>query len=85
MTRPWAGRSRFDSRHEKGFFSLRYRNQTGSGARPASYPMGARGTLVKRPGREGDFTSYYDTDVKNACSHTFMTSLTKIILRLAKI
>jgi hypothetical protein len=38
-------------------FSPHHRVQTGSGAHPASYPIGTRGSLslgVKRPGREAD-------------------------------
>jgi hypothetical protein len=34
------GRPRFDSRQGQGFFSLRYRFQTGCGTHPASYSMG---------------------------------------------
>jgi hypothetical protein len=40
-----------------GNFSLWDRVQAGSGAHPASYPMGAGGAVslgVKRPGREAD-------------------------------
>jgi hypothetical protein len=40
-------------------FSLHYRVQNDSGAHPASYPMGTRGSFpgVKRPGREAELTS----------------------------
>jgi hypothetical protein len=40
-------------------FSLHYRVQNGSGAHPASYPMGTRALSleVKRPGRETDHSS----------------------------
>jgi hypothetical protein len=39
-----------------GNFSLRHRVQNGSGAHPAFYPMGTRGSFpgIKRPGREAD-------------------------------
>jgi hypothetical protein len=39
-----------------GNFSLHHRVQNGSGAHPASYPMGTRGSFhgVERPGREAD-------------------------------
>jgi hypothetical protein len=39
-----------------GNFSLHYRVQNGSGAHPASYPMGTKGSFsgVKRPKREAD-------------------------------
>jgi hypothetical protein len=41
---------------EAGNFSLHHRVQNGSGAHPASYPMGTRGSFpgAKRPGREPD-------------------------------
>jgi hypothetical protein len=49
-----------------GNFSLRHRVQTGSGAHPASYPMGT-GPLsfgVKRRGQEADHSPPYTTKVK---------------------
>jgi len=40
VNRLQAGRPGFDSLQEQGFVSVRYRVETGSGAYPASYPMG---------------------------------------------
>jgi len=55
-TRLRAGRPGFDFRQRQGFFPIRHRVQTGSGAHPASYQMGTEGSLpeLKRPGREAD-------------------------------
>jgi hypothetical protein len=49
-----------------GNFSLHHRVQNGSGAHPASYPMGTRcySLGVKRPGREADHSPPPSTDVK---------------------
>jgi hypothetical protein len=49
-----------------GNFSLHYRVQNGSGAHPASYPLGTRGSFhgVKRPGREADHSPPSSTEVK---------------------
>jgi hypothetical protein len=49
-------------------FSLHHRVQTGSGAHPASYPMGTRGSFPeeKRPGREADHSPLSSAEVKNA-------------------
>jgi len=48
------------------------RAQTGSGAHPASYPMGTRGLSlgVKRPGRESDHSSPSSAEAKIAWSYT---------------
>jgi hypothetical protein len=56
---------------EDGNFSLHHRVQTGSGAHPASDPMGTRGSFpgVKRPGRDVD-PSPYSAEVKNAWRYT---------------
>jgi hypothetical protein len=46
--------------------------QTGSGAHPASYPMGT-GALspgVKRPSREAEHSSLFSAEVKNGWSYT---------------
>jgi hypothetical protein len=45
---------------------------TDSGAHPASYPMGTRGSFpgVKRPGREADHSPPYSAEVKNVWSYT---------------
>jgi hypothetical protein len=50
-----------------GNFSLHHRFQNGSGAHPASYPMGAR---VSFPGREADHTPPFSAEVKNARKYT---------------
>jgi hypothetical protein len=57
---------------EAGNFSLHHRVQNGSGAHPASYPMGARGSFpgVKRPGREADHSPPTSAEVKNVLSYT---------------
>jgi hypothetical protein len=49
-----------------GNFSLYHRVQNGSGAHPASYPMGNRGSFrgVKQPGREADHSPPSSTEVK---------------------
>jgi hypothetical protein len=50
-----------------GNFSLHHRVQTGSGVRPASYPMGTRGSL---PGGEADHSPPSGAKVKNTWSYT---------------
>jgi hypothetical protein len=49
-----------------GNFSLHHRVQNGSGAHPASYPMGTGGFSleVKRPRREADHSPPSSTEVK---------------------
>jgi hypothetical protein len=49
-----------------GNFSIHHRVQNGSGAHPASYPMGIRGSFpgVKRPGREADHSPPSSAEVK---------------------
>jgi hypothetical protein len=50
-----------------GNFSLHHHVQNGSGAHPASYPMGTRGFFpgeVKRPGREADHSPPSSAEVK---------------------
>jgi len=56
----------------KGFFSLPHRIQTGSGAHPASHPMGTGDSFpgVKRTGREADRSPPSSAGVKNAWSYT---------------
>jgi hypothetical protein len=51
-----------------GNFSLQHPVQNSSGARPASYLMGTRGSSpgVKRPGRETDYSPPSSAEVKNA-------------------
>jgi hypothetical protein len=55
-----------------GNFFIHHRVQTGSGAHPASYPMGTRGSFpgVKRPGHEADHSSPYSAEVTNAWGYT---------------
>jgi hypothetical protein len=56
-----------------GNFSLHHRVQNGSGAHPASYPMGTRGSFpgwVKRKGRDVDHLPPPSAEVKNAWSYT---------------
>jgi hypothetical protein len=48
-----------------GFFSLRNRGQTGSGAHPASYPMGT-GKCYCGGGHEADHSPQSGAEVKNA-------------------
>jgi hypothetical protein len=49
-----------------GNFSLHHRVQDGSGAHPASYPMGIRALSVgvKRPGSEADHSPPSSAEVK---------------------
>jgi hypothetical protein len=60
----------FDSQRGLGIFH--HRVQSGSGAHPASYPMGTRGSFpgVKPPGREADHSPPSSAGVKNAWSYT---------------
>jgi hypothetical protein len=55
-----------------GNVSLHYRVPNDSGAHPASYPMGTRGSFpgAKRPDREADHSSPSSAGVKNAWSYT---------------
>jgi len=52
--------------------SYRHRIQTGSEARPASYPMGTGDTVLglQRPGREADHSTSSSAEVKSAWSYT---------------
>jgi hypothetical protein len=56
-----------------GKFSLHHRVQNGSGAHPASYPMGTRGFSlgVKRPGREADHSPPSSAEVKE-CAELYL-------------
>jgi len=49
-------------------FFLHHRVQTGSGAYPAPYPMGTRGSF---PGREADHSPPCGAEVKNAWKYTY--------------
>jgi hypothetical protein len=53
-------------------FSLHHRVHNGSGAHPASYSVGTRGSFpgVKCPGREADHSPPSSAQVKNACNCT---------------
>jgi hypothetical protein len=56
-----------DSRPGTGNFSLHHHVQKGSGAHPASYPMGTRGGFslgIKRPGRGADHSPQSSAEVK---------------------
>jgi hypothetical protein len=55
-----------------GNFSLHHCLQNGSGAHPASYPMGIRSSSlgVKWPGREADHSPPSSAEVKNEWSYT---------------
>jgi hypothetical protein len=58
--------SRFRFPAGAGNFSLHHRVQNGSGAHPASYPIGTRGCFpgVKLPGREADHSPPSSAEVK---------------------
>jgi hypothetical protein len=55
-----------------GNFSFHHRVQNGSGAYPATYPMGTRGSFpgVKQPWCEADHSPLSSAEVKNAWSYT---------------
>jgi hypothetical protein len=58
-----------------GNFSLHHRVQNVSGAHPASYPMGTRGSFpgVKRPEREADYSPPSSAEVK-VCVEIYLHS-----------
>jgi hypothetical protein len=58
-----------------GNFSLHHRVQNGSGAHPASYPIGTRGSflVVKRPGRDADHSLPSTAEVKE-CVELYLHS-----------
>jgi hypothetical protein len=58
--------SRFRFPAGAGNFSLHHRVQNGSGAHPASYSVGTRGSFpgVKRPGREADYSHPSSAEAK---------------------
>jgi hypothetical protein len=60
----WGSRVRFPA--GTGNFPLHHRVQNGSGAHPASYPMGSRGSVpgVKWLGREADHSPPSGAEVK---------------------
>jgi hypothetical protein len=63
--------SEFESRWGQEF-SLLHVVQTGSGAHPASYPMGTGGSFpgVKRQGREADHSPSTSAEVKEMWIYT---------------
>jgi hypothetical protein len=66
-------RVRFPAGGGVGNFSLHHHCvQNGSGAHPAFYPMGTRGSFPggKRPWREADYSPPSSAEVKNAWSYT---------------
>jgi hypothetical protein len=60
----WTARVRFPERQN---FNLLYSVQAGSGARPASYPMGTGGDFpgVERPRSEADHSPPSNAEIKN--------------------
>jgi hypothetical protein len=60
-----------------GFSSLRRLVQTGSGAHPASYPLGTDGYYsgVKRPGLEADHSTASNAEVKNVWAYTLNNTI----------
>jgi hypothetical protein len=69
-----------------GNFSPHHCVQTGSGAHPASYPMGTRDSFpgVKRPEREADQSLPSSAEVKNAWSYTSTPQYAFTVLCLIK-
>jgi hypothetical protein len=69
-----------------GNFSLHHRVQTGSGAHPASYPMGSRGSFpgVKRPGSEADNSPPSSSEVKK-CMELYLHSQIRLQWRGAQL
>jgi hypothetical protein len=67
----------FSTGVEKSFFHFRRHDQTSSGSRPISYPVGTRGFSpeIKRPEHDTDHPHPSSTEVKNACSYNFSTPI----------
>jgi hypothetical protein len=67
-----AGLPEFRDQAGAGNFPLCHRVQTGSGAHPASYPVGTRGSFPsgKWPGCEADHSPPSSAEVNNAWSYT---------------
>jgi len=67
-------------------FSFRHRVQNGSGAHPASYPMGTGGFYPgkKRPKREADHLPPCSVEVKNAWSYTTTPQCVLMAWRLVR-
>jgi len=63
----WTGGTRFPPGVKNGFFSLRHGGQNGSGAYPASYSMGIRGSF---PRREADHSPLSTAQLKNEWIYT---------------
>jgi hypothetical protein len=66
------GLRRFETRQGAGNFSLHHRVQTVSGALPASYRMGTRGSFPgeNRTGREAEHSPSSSAEVKNALRYS---------------
>jgi hypothetical protein len=69
-----------------GNFSLHHRVQNGSGAHPASYPMGNKCSFsgVKRPGREADHSPPSSAEVNSAWTYTSTPQYTFMAWRSVK-
>jgi hypothetical protein len=66
-----------------GNYSLYHLVQTGSGAHPASYPMGKRSSFsleVNWAGREADHSPPSSTEIKNAWNSTPPVRLHSVVL-----
>jgi hypothetical protein len=63
-------------------FSPYHRFQTGSGAHPASYTMGIKGSFPgsKWPGRDADHSPPFSAEVKNAWSYTSIPQYAFMVL-----
>jgi hypothetical protein len=72
VTSLWTGRPGLDSRQGSIFLSATHNVQTGSGAHPASYPIGTGvpSSGVKRPEREDDHSYLSNVKVMNAWRYT---------------
>jgi len=73
VTGLWVGRQgSIPDRSKEGIIFLFTSVHTGSGAHPASYPMGIGCSLpvIKRPGREADHSAQSSGRVKNVWSYT---------------
>jgi hypothetical protein len=64
---------RFPAEAVKGYFSLRYRVQTGAGPHPASYPMNTGGSLAR--GKAADHSPPSSAEVKTAWSCTSILAI----------
>jgi hypothetical protein len=71
----WDSRVRFSA--GAGNCSLHHRVQNGSGAHPASYPGGTRGSFlwIKRPGRKADHSPPSSVEFKECVELYFHTPI----------